>query len=102
MGYKIEVTPQAVEDLGEIVFYITEELENPTAASSFLDEVDKCYTELETMPYLYEECRNPQLKALQPSGCYQALHHGLPGDEASNIVYVLRFFYGARDYEKLI
>ncbi len=34
MGYKIEVTPLASEDLDEIVTYIAQELENPTAAAA--------------------------------------------------------------------
>lgn len=103
MGYRIEMTPLASEDLEEIVTYIAQELENPTAAAAFLDEVDACYEGLETMPFMYEECRDPQLKALKYRRAvikhYVMVYRV---DEAGKTVYVLRFFYGARDYEKLI
>lgn len=103
MGYKIEVTPAASHDLDEIVDYIARELENPTAATSFLDEVDACYEGLETMPFMYEECRDLRLKALKYRRAvikhYVMVYRV---DEDAKTVYILRFFYGARDYEKLI
>jgi len=103
MDYKIKVTPLASEDLDEIVTYIVQELKNPTAAVSFLDEVDTCYDHLTSMPYMYEECRDPQLKARKYRRAvikhYVMVYRV---NDAEKTVYVLRFFYGARDYEKLI
>ena len=103
MDFKVEVTPLASRDLEEIVTYIAEELENPAAAVSFLDDVDACYTGLAGMPFMYEECRDPQLKALKYRRAvikhYVMVYRV---DEAGNTVYILWFFYGARDYEKLI
>ena len=64
MGYKIENTPLAEQDLDGILSYIAENLGNKTAAVSFLDEVDACYINLERMPFMYEQCRDPQLRAL--------------------------------------
>ncbi|MCD8088928.1 MAG: type II toxin-antitoxin system RelE/ParE family toxin [Oscillospiraceae bacterium] len=103
MAYKIEVTPHASEDLEEIVSYIEGTLANAAAAAAFLDAVEECYDELEAMPFLFEECRDPQLKAL---GYRRAVikHYVMVYrvDEAEKTVYILRFFYGAREYEKLI
>ena len=103
MVFKVEVTPLASKDLDEIVAYIAEELENPTAAVSFLDDVDACYTGLAGMPFMYEKCRDPQLKALQYRRAvikhYVMVYRV---DEVGNTVYILRFFYGAQEYEKLI
>ena len=103
MGYKIENTPLAEQDLDGILSYIAENLGNNTAAVSFLDEVDACYINLERMPFMYEQCRDPQLRAL---GYRKAIIKNYVMiyrvDEDKKIVYILRFFYGRRDYEKLI
>ena len=103
MGYKIRVTPLGAKDLEEIVTYMTQELDNADAAASFLDEVDACYPRMEEMPFLFEECHDPRLKALQYRRAiirrYVMVYRV---DEAEKAIYVLRFFYGARDYEKLI
>ena len=103
MGYRIEITPPASNDLDEIVTYIARELENPIAAGSFLDEVDACYENLESMPFMYGECRDPQLRALKYRRAvirnYVMVYRV---DENIKTVYVMRFFYGARDYERLI
>ena len=103
MGYKIENTPLAEQDLDGILSYIAENLGNKTATVSFLDEVDACYINLERMPFMYEQCRDPQLRAL---GYRKAIIKNYVMiyrvDEDKKIVYILRFFYGRRDYEKLI
>ncbi len=102
MGYKISVTNLAVQDLDTIVEYISGELGNPTAASAFLDAVDACYENLASMP-LFERCRNPRLRDL---GYRRAVikHYVMVYRvaESEHTVYILRFFYGSRDYEKLI
>ena len=64
MAYKLSISPSAVEDLDEIVAYIARSLDNPAAAAAFLDKVSSCYDRMEEMPYLYEECRDPNLRAL--------------------------------------
>ena len=103
MDYKIEITPHAIGDLDEIITYIAKTLENPAAAASFLEEVDACCRGLERLPFAYEQCRDPRLKALQYRraviGRYIMVYRV---EEGRKTVYILRFFYGARDYEKLI
>ncbi|MCH1939893.1 type II toxin-antitoxin system RelE/ParE family toxin [Holdemania massiliensis] len=103
MAYKIEVTSHADKDLEEILTYIKEVLANVSAASSFLDAVEECYSGLEASPFMFEECRDPHLRVL---GYHRAVirHYVMVYrvDETEKIVYILRFFYGAREYEKLI
>lgn len=41
--YRLIVSELAHQDLDNIVSYIVVQLANSTAASDFLDEVDKCY-----------------------------------------------------------
>jgi len=103
MAYKVEVTPLAMDDLNEIVSYIAKDLRNPSAASAFLDEVDSCCEGLTAMPFLYEECRDPRLKGLKYRRAvikhYVMVYRV---DERKKTVYILRFFYGARNYEELV
>lgn len=103
MGYKISVTDLAVQDLEAIAEYISRELSNSTAASAFLNAVDDCYGNLETMPLMFERCRNPRLRNL---GYRRAVIKNYVMvyrvAESEHTVYILRFFYGSRDYEKLI
>ncbi|HPO77421.1 MAG TPA: type II toxin-antitoxin system RelE/ParE family toxin [Thermoclostridium caenicola] len=76
---------------------------NPTAASIFLDEVDKCYGYLKTNPMMYSKCNDGRLGK---EGYHKAVIKSYilvyKVDESAKTVNVLRFFYGARDYAKLI
>ena len=103
MGYKIKSTQLAQQDLDSILAYIAKDLENPIAASRLLDEVDACYAHLENMPLMYEQCQDPQLRML---GYRKAIIQNYVMiyrvDKTIRTVYILRFFYGRRDYERLI
>ena len=50
MAYKLVETALAQADLDAILSYLALSLENPTAATAFANEVEKCYTALEQMP----------------------------------------------------
>ena len=54
MGYKIDISPKAESDLGEILSYIIDKLQNPIAASALADAIEAAYTVLETMLFIYE------------------------------------------------
>ena len=101
--YKLRIAQLAHEDLVSIVSYITVELANPVAAADFLDEVEKCYDYLKRNPMMYSKCTNVQLES---EGYRKALIKNyiliFKIVESSNIVNVMRFFYGARDYEKFL
>jgi toxin ParE1/3/4 len=48
--YRVEYLPVAQEDLISIVEYI--QMDDPSAALAFLDEVDQTISNLETFPYM--------------------------------------------------
>ena len=101
--YNIEITPLAMQDLDAIVQYIMDTLSNTTAASNLLDDIEKRYEELSETPMMYEKCRDFRLMKL---GYHRVVIKNYimvyKIDEQKNNVYIMRFFYGAQDYEKLI
>lgn len=103
MDYKLFVTELANQDLDNIAEYIAVQLANPGAAAEFLNEVEKCYENLKQMPMMYEKCRD---KRLANEGYRRAviknyiLLYKIQEEEQAIIIF--RFFYGSRNYEKLI
>ena len=59
--YKAVIPPSANADLFNALKYIAYELENPQAATSLADGVEKCYADLEAFPAAHELCRDPVL-----------------------------------------
>ena len=51
--YKVVYLPTARQQLTDAVLYIAEELSNPAAAESLLDEVEKQVAVLRDMPYRF-------------------------------------------------
>ena len=103
MAFNLFVTDAAQSDLADAVEYIAHRLGNPFAASKMLDQIEECYSQLKQFPMLYEQCRDSRLKAMG----YRRVVIGnfilvYRVAEADQTVYILRFFYGGRDYEKLI
>lgn len=103
MAYKVLVTEAAQVDLEEAVEYIVHRLGNPSAAGRMLDQLEDCYEQLRLFPLLYEHCRDSRLKAKGYRrvviGNFVLVYR--PAEDEQT-VYILRFFYGGRDYEKLI
>ena len=103
MAYKVEIAPLANKDLEEILDYILRKLSNPSDAADLLAEVESCYSNLEKMPEMYERCRDVRLKAMGYRRItvknYVIIYKIV---ESIKTVYIMRCFYGGRDYEKLI
>ena len=101
--YKLVITELAHQDLDSIVSYIAVQLSNPKAAGDFLDEVTVCYGFLKSNPMMYERCQD---RRLGEEGYRKALIKNYvlvyKINEESKIVSIMRFFYGAQDYTKLI
>jgi len=101
--YKLILSELAHQDLDDIVFHIAVKLANPTAAKNFIDELDKCYSYLKDNPMMYEKCRDERL---EEEGYRKAVIKNYTLvykiNEDAKTVNVVRFFYGARDYVKLI
>jgi len=62
--YKVVISPSANADLFNALKYIAYELENPQAATSLADGVEKCYANLEKFPAAHELCRDPVLSRM--------------------------------------
>lgn len=103
MAYELIVTDAAHDDLDDAFDYIARRLANPTAAADLFAEVEKCYSQLQTFPFLYGYCKDERLKSLGYHkvviGNYILVFHP---DETAQTVYILRFFYGGMDYEKML
>ena len=101
--YKLLITELAHQDLDSIVSYIAVQLANPKAAGDFLDEVTACYGFLKGNPMMYERCQD---RRLGQEGYRKAVIKNYvlvyKINEESKIVSIMRFFYGAQDYTKLI
>ena len=100
--YKLVVTELAHQDLDSIISYIAIQLANPTAASDFFYEVDKCYGYLKSNPVKYSKCNDSRFeKEGYPKAIIKNYILVYKGDESNKKVVVLRFFYGTREYAKL-
>lgn len=101
--YKLIISELAHQDLDSIISYIAVQLANPAAASNFLEEVDRCYGYLKNNPLMYSRCNDSRL---EKEGYRKAVIKNYvlvyKVDEIAKTVSVLRFFYGARDYMKLV
>ncbi|WP_371362013.1 hypothetical protein SRRS_32750 [Sporomusa rhizae] len=101
--YKLFVTELAHQDLDNIVSYIAGQLANTKAVGDFLDEVAACYGLLKSNPMMYERCQD---KRLSKEGYRKAVIKNYvlvyKVNEASETVCIMRVFYGAQDYIKLI
>ena len=103
MAYKLVVSREAHKDIDEIVHYIAVELSNPTAAASFLDNVEKCYQSIINNPLLYCLCNDSKLRNNSYRKIviknYLILYRA---DEKAKTVFIVRIIYGGRNYVELI
>ena len=103
MAYKVVETQSAIKDLSEIISHIVVCLQNPQAASELADEITKCYTNLAHIPKMYEICngaRNREKGYRRIIVKNYIVVYRL--DEAAKIVYILRIFYGKRNYLEML
>lgn len=101
--YRLQITELAQQDLDSIVAYIAIQLANRKAAGDFLDDVAVCYSFLKSNPTMYERCQDRRLKE---AGYRKAVIKNYvlvyKVSEGLQIVNIMRFFYGAQDYAKLL
>ena len=101
--YKVTISDAADADLDEVIGYIATVLADPQAAASLADKIAACYDDLSRTPYMYSQCLNLRLQALgYRRVSIQNYIMVYRVDEECKTVYILRFFYGPRDYERLI
>ncbi len=103
MIYKLVVSKEATEDIEDIVLYILSELNNLSAASAFLDDIETSYQNIIEKPSMYSLCNDYKLR----NGGYRKiviknyliLYRINKEDET---VYVVRVVYGGRNHSELI
>ena len=101
--YRIEYLPVARQDMIEIVQYISQELQNPTAANQLAMELIEAGDGIPRFPYA-----NPSHTPIRPlKHEYRkllvrnyAMFYWV--DEAEQLITVARVVYAKRDYERLL
>ena len=103
MAYNVSITDGASTELGEILGYIINRLQNPNAAKDFLDKVEECYGRLTDNPKIYQLCDYENFKE---KGYRKAVVKNYVIiyriDEAAKTVYILHIFYGRQNYYSYI
>ena len=103
MDCNLIVSELANSDLDGIVGYIIYDLDSPKAAANLLNEIEKCYENLRKNPLMYEKCTDVRL---EKDGYRKAVikHYLLIYRfvEETKTVQVARFFYGGRNYAKIL
>lgn len=103
MSCRLVVTKPAENDLADILQYISKALSAPKAASDFLDAVLKCYDNISENPLMYALCDNDRLKNKKyRKAIIKNYIMFYRVDEENNVIYIMRFIYGRRDYINLL
>lgn len=101
--YKLEYLPVARRDMIEIVRYISQELQNPTAADQLAMELIEAGDSIPKFPYV-----NPAFIPIRPLKheyrklLVQNYFMFYWVDEVKKLVTVARVVYARRDYERLL
>ncbi|AET67802.1 addiction module toxin, RelE/StbE family [Desulfosporosinus orientis DSM 765] len=98
--FRIEYLPIAEKDLTEILEYI--QIDNPTAALTLLNEIDKAISELSYFPYMGSAPKDQRLILLNYRmlivANYLVFYVVLDGEE---VVEIRRILHGKRKYDFL-
>lgn len=99
--YKIELTPQALEDLKNIKFYIENEKENPIAAQNTILKIIQEYENLADMP----EIGIPVQRYVSFPTDYKfvlANNYSIFYRIENNNIKIIRIIYSKRDFIKIL
>lgn len=103
MAYSLLMTRNASDELDEIVDYISNNLDNPTAAGDFLDKVEECYSRLADNPRIYQLCDH---RDFREKGYRKVMIKNYVMiyrvDEKAHTVNILHVFFGRQDYYSII
>lgn len=103
MKYDIVVTNPAQDDLEEILNYISVDLSAPKSAIEMLNKIKSIFENLSINPLMYPLCNIDNLKAKNYRKAvinnYLMFYRV---DDKNEIIYIMRFIYGRRDYINLI
>ena len=101
--YKINITGPALDDLDEIIYYITENLKEPNIAKKFFDKIIYSIYKLEQNPKIYALIQNEDLKKNNYRKLiinkYIVFYRVV---DETNTVEIDRIIYGGRNWENLL
>lgn len=102
-NYQYHFTKKAEADLDEILSYISIELSNPEAASSFLKDVQTVIASICSVPKIGRIVDNEFLpnREIRKSLVGNYVLYYLP-DIKEKRIYVLRILYGRRNLDELV
>ena len=103
MAYNLLITDNSSNELNSIVNYISDYLDNLSAASDFLDLIEECYERLATNPKIYQLCDHPNFKEKgyrKVNIKNYVLIYRIAED--TDTVYILHIFFGKQDYYTII
>ena len=102
MAYKIRIAESFEHDLDLVTAYISQVLQNPTAADNLLAKAEETVQMIEEHPFMFSFIPDDDLAKQgyrnAPVAHYQLLYRI---DEDHEAVYVLRFQYAGRDLPSL-
>ncbi|MDW7657096.1 MAG: type II toxin-antitoxin system RelE/ParE family toxin [Bacillota bacterium] len=99
--YQLMISPEARNDLAEIISYISQELCNPQAAINLVSSITKKIRRLSDHPGM----GTPLSSAVDIQTDYRFLvcgHYLIFYRYESEIIYVSRVLYGRRDYTRIL
>ena len=100
MAYNYRFTNKAEEDLNDIFHYIAIELDNPIAASAFLERIEKAIYEIRSFPKCGSLVDNEFLSVKDIRKILISnylLYYRF--EEAQECIVILRIIYGKRDLQ---
>jgi len=103
MKYSLNITDIAEEDILSTVRYIADELKNPIAANTLLDEIEKHEKILEKTPGIYPFVHDEYLAGKKLK--YVIIKNFLlffSIDKKNKTVNIIRFLYGRRDWINIL
>ena len=103
MKYDLAITKPAENDLADILQYISKDLSAPKAANDLLDDILECYDHISANPLMYALCDNERLRSKKyRKAAIKNYVMFYRVDEDKQMVYIMRFVYGRRDYINLL
>ena len=101
--YQYRFTKKAEIDLDEILSYISIELSNPDAASSFFRDLQAVIASICTIPKIGRLVENEFLpdREIRKSLVGNYVIYYLP-DKKAMMIYILRILYGRRNLDELV
>ena len=103
MAYNYSFTREAEKDFDEILHYMTDTLDNPSAASAFMEKMEKVISEIRHFPKCGSLVENEFItqKGIRkmPISNY-LLYYRL--NEIDECIHILRIIYGRRNMNNIL